>query len=194
MRFSNTLAVTIFVGILPLTTGAGMAGASEPADKGKGPQAVLRFRGGPSFEHNNQNTGPAWLGGASAGVLIAGQATVMLGIDRISLDHSRAATPLTLQIELSKPFQRTITPSFVGGLGAYIVEIVHTTNDLDFLLGGPPGPRQTEAMLGWYLGAGLSFRISSSTMFDLGLRHQQATGHYDYLSLDTIDTGFTFRL
>jgi opacity protein-like surface antigen len=161
---------------------------------GAGIRPVLRFRGGPSFEHNNQNTGPAWLGGASAGVLIAGQATVMLGVDRISLDHSRAATPLTLQIEWSKPFQRTITPTFAGGLGAYLLETVGSATSVDYFLGNPPGRREIDWTLGWYLGGGLSLRVSRNTMLDLALRHQQAGGPYSQFSLDTIDTGFTFRL
>jgi hypothetical protein len=160
-----------------------------------GIEPVLRFRGGPSFEEKYQGTGPAWFAGASAGILVAHTLTATVGMDRISLDATRAATPLTLQVELSRPFQRWITPRLYGGWGAYLVQTVRTS-DLDFF-GAPPhgGDPRTETYWGSYVGAGLSLRITGGTMFDLGLRLQRAGNRYQVpLSLDTIDTGFTFRL
>jgi len=49
-------------------------------------------------------------------------------------------------------------------------------------------------MLGWYLGGGLSFRVSNQAMLDLGIRYQHASDEYEELNLDTTEAGFTYRL
>jgi len=115
-------------------------------------------------------------------------------MDRVNLDATRVATPVTLQFELGRPLHRWITPRLYGGWGAYPVQTVRTS-DLDFF-GAPPhgGDPRTETYWGSYVGTGLSLRITGSTMFDVGYRYQRASDRFYDLSLDTIDTGFTLRL
>jgi opacity protein-like surface antigen len=119
---------------------------------------------------------------------------MMLGVDRISLDDARAATPLTFQVDVSKPFRGIVTPRVEGGLGAYFLETVQGGVSIDFLLGGPSGRKETDTLFGGYLGGGMSFRVSNSTMLDFGARYQHAKRREHEVNLVTTDAGLTFRL
>ena len=193
LKFSR-FSIAVAASIVSFTMGTNFARAAEVDAADRGLKPVVRIRGGPSFENNGGNTGPAWFGGGSAGVLIQRTAIVTVGIDRISLDEFRVATPVMLQLEVSRPFRIPVTPRLLAGLGPWFLQAVQTY-DVDFFGTPPPGvSHRTYTLLGGYLGSGLSFRVLKSAMFDIGLRYQAAHNEGGTMHLITTDAGFTFRL
>jgi hypothetical protein len=118
---------------------------------------------------------------------------VTVGVDRISLDDFRVATPVMLQVEYGRPFQG-LTPRLSAGAGPWFVQVVQTV-DVDFFGAPPPDvPHRTVSLFGGYVGAGFSIQFLKNAMLDLGLRYQAAHNERGTLHLLTTDAGFTYRL
>jgi opacity protein-like surface antigen len=177
--------------------------AASPRPDGARGTAILRLRGGTVYSDPDRGGGQAWLAGGGVGVGVTRDCIVSANFDHLSgdLPGARQLEPMTIQLELGRPFQHRVAPRLEVGAGVYLNSPVN----ISYRIPVAPVPLasqasetvrygRTDAPFGMNMGGGVSFLLSSSVMFDLGARYHQTMGSANVLILTTVTAGLTFAL
>jgi opacity protein-like surface antigen len=180
--------------------------ASATSDGAQG-RAILRLHGGTVYADPDPGTGPGWLAGGAVGMGIARNVVVTANYDHFHVDQGDGQRvdidPVTVQLEIAKPFQRWISPRLEVGGGVYVRSrppnpVVFPTGPVPLEPGGSSAfqeyGRRTDSPFGINMGGGLSFLLSRNVMLDLGARYHQLTGRRDTSVFTTVSAGLTIGL
>lgn len=108
------------------------------------------------------------------------------GGDHLTLD------PVTIQLELGRPFQGRVAPRLEIGGGVYI----RSREPLPYFYYPfiQEYGRRTDSPFGMNMGGGISFLLSERVMLDLGARYHQTMGSRDTWIFTTVTAGLTIGL